>query len=235
MRSVSGCLLAVAALCRTAGAVTLGELLPAVAANARFEAPARADVTIACSPDCTPPKTHAVFVGRGETLYVEVAGGQRALLAPDGITVARDGKPAPAKTGEAFADTDILLEDLVPFTAASLKMPLVSDDGPAGTVVTAAPARASAYVLIVSTIDSAEHVVKRVQLYQDSIGNLTRIVRNGEWADVDGHKRPGEITLENVRKGITTKLTLAWRAMPDAPPALFAPDALAKPSGLAAP
>lgn len=233
MRSVCASLMAVGALLRAAPAATLGELLAAVADNARFETPARADVTIACSPDCAPPTTHAVFVGRGDALYVEVKDGQRALLTSAGITVARDGAGAPAKPGETFAGTDVLLEDLVPFTAASLKMPLISDDGPAGVVVTAAPAHASAYVLIVHTIDAASRAIARTQLYQNSIGNLTRIVRNGAWTEVGGHRRPGEIALENVRKGFTTRLTLDWHETPDAPAALFEPGGLTKPSALA--
>lgn len=235
VRGVFATALAVVAAARTADARNLGELLAAVAANDRFDVPARADVTIACAPDCTPAAPRAVFVGRGDALYVEVKDGQRALLAPDAIRVAEGAGAKPAAPGTPFAGTDVLLEDLAPFTETSLKTPLVSDDGPAGVVVTAAPGHASAYVLLVHTIDPDRRVIPKTQAYQESIGNLTRILRRTDFTDVGGHFRPGELALESLRKGTTTRLTLRWQPMQDAPASLFDPSALAKPSGLAWP
>jgi hypothetical protein len=232
MRAVFTSLLAVAALARAADARSLPELLAAVAANAAFPAPVRADVTISCAPDCTPQHTRAVFLGRGDALYVEVKDGARALLRQDGILLGGTGAPSPAPSGTPFAGTELLLEDLVPFVPSALKLPFISDDGPAGVVVTSAPARPSAYVLLVLSIEPELRTVQRIQQYQESIGNLTRVRRDGAFVDVGGHRRPGEITLEALRKGTTTKLTLAWREMPDAPAALFEPAGLEKPSGL---
>src|SRR5213593_3626042 len=127
----------------------LAELLQAVAANARFASPARADVRLACGEGCKATGTPAIFLGRGDALYVEVKGGQRALIRPAQILVARGRKASEAAPGETLADTDVLLEDLAVFTPAVLKQPQISDDGPAGVVVTAAPAGRSSYALLV--------------------------------------------------------------------------------------
>src|SRR4029077_21062549 len=113
------------------------------------DTPARADVRIQCTGGGAVSRGGAVFLGRAETLYVEVKGGQRALVRPGHILLAKDGKAVEAPVGEAFADTDLLLEDLAVFTPASLRLPQVSDDGPAGVVVTSAPAGPSAYALLV--------------------------------------------------------------------------------------
>ncbi|HZP40028.1 MAG TPA: hypothetical protein VFD84_00810 [Candidatus Binatia bacterium] len=234
-RAVAAAGLAVLLAGRTAEARNLAELLAAVAANERFEPPARADVTIACTPDCPVVHSTATLVGRGDTLYVEVKDGERALLGPGAVRVAAGGAVKDAPPGTAFAGTDVRLEDLVPFTPASLATPLVSDDGPAGVVVTAAPGGPSSYVLLVETIDPDRRIVTKTQEYEGSIGNLTRFLRRSAFTDVGGHLRPGEIALENLRKGTTTRLTLRWRPMPDAPPSLFDPSTLAKPAGLPAP
>ena len=210
----------------------LGELLDAVAKNARFDIPARADVRIQCGEGCPAAGRAAVFVGRGDALYVEVKDGQRALLRPGHILVAKDGKQVDASVGESFAGTDVLLEDLVPFTAASLKTPQVSDDGPAGVVVTSAPGGPSAYALIVNTIDRARHATVRTLYYRDLINNLSKTRRDTAFVTVGGGSRPGEMTVETVRQATTTTLTLTWREAPDVPTRLFEPAGLEQPSGL---
>src|SRR2546428_5173968 len=138
-------LLALLAGANRARAESLAELLQAVAANARFASPARADVRIACGEGCKSTGTPAIFLGRGDALYVEVKGGQRALIRPAQILVARGGKANEAAPGETLADTDVLLEDLAVFTPAALKQPQISDDGPAGLAVTPAPAGRAPY------------------------------------------------------------------------------------------
>jgi hypothetical protein len=139
-RHVALALLALLGGAIRARAESLTDLLQAVAVNARFTSPARADVRIACGEGCKATGTPAIFLGRGEVLYVEVKGGQRALIRPGHILVAQDGKATEAAPGQTFAGTDVLLEDLAVFTPAAFKQPQISDDGPAGVVVTAAPA-----------------------------------------------------------------------------------------------
>src|SRR6185295_1662948 len=101
--------------------------------------PARADVRIECT-GCKASGAQVALLGRGESIYVEVRDGMRALVRPGEVFVLGGGKAAKGDVGQTLADTDLLLEDLSVFTPASLKTPQVSDDGPAGVVVTAAPA-----------------------------------------------------------------------------------------------
>src|SRR2546428_12241920 len=107
-RHVVLALLALLAGANRARAESLAELLQAVAGNARFASPARADVRIECGEGCKAAGTPAIFLGRGDALYVEVKGGQRALIRPGQILVAQ-GEAAP---GQALPDPHRLLEDL---------------------------------------------------------------------------------------------------------------------------
>jgi len=210
----------------------LNELLAGVATNERFDAPVRADVRLTCEPGCETGERRAIFLGKGDTLYVEVQGGPRALVRPAEMLMLEGGKAVPAKPGTAIGDADVLLEDLVPFTADSLKLPQISDEGATEVVVTAAPSHPSSYVLIVHTIDPAQRLIVKTQYYRDWIGNLVKMRRATDMVEVGGHRRPGTITVENFRRGTTTRLALTWRAAPDAPAALFEPAGLSQPSGL---
>jgi hypothetical protein len=219
------------AFARTAAATDLPALLASVATNARFDVPARADVRITCE-GCPTPTSRAIFVGRGDALYVEVKDGARALLRPTGSLVSEGGAPGPIGS-RPLAGSDVLLEDLLPFTADVLKVPQISDDGPLGVVVTGAPSRTpSAYALLVLTIGADPPAVVKTQYYEQSIGNLTKLRRDEAFVEVGGKRRAGEIAVEHLKKGSKTKLTLVWREMPDAPPALFEPEGLTKSSGL---
>ena len=218
----------VLAVARAAAADGLPALLDAVAANAAFGSPARADVRIECTAGCPKASGQAIFIGRGDALYVETKGGQRALVRPGRVVVAG----GTAKPGETLADTDVALEDLAPFTRAGLASPQISDDGPAGVVVTAAPAPGSAYALLVNTIDRERSVIVRTLYYRDLINNLTKTRRDSGFTRVVGGWRPGEITVESVRESTRTHLVLAWHDAPDAAAALFEPAGLERPSGL---
>src|SRR5216117_3709234 len=238
-RGIRECHVALALFLLLAGGVRaraegLPELLQAVATNARFASPARADVRIECGESCNATGTLAIFLGRGEVLYVEVRGGQRVLIRPGEILVAQGGKAsaAAAAPGQTLADTDVLLEDLAVFTPGALKQPQISDDGPAGVVVTAAPAGRSSYALLVNTIDRERHTIIRTLYYRDLINNLSKTRRDTAFARVGASWRPGEITVESVRQATTTHLTLSWREAPDVPDALFEPAGLGQPSGL---
>ncbi|TMA94525.1 MAG: outer membrane lipoprotein-sorting protein [Deltaproteobacteria bacterium] len=57
-----------------------------------------------------------------------------------------------------------------------------------------------------------------------------KIRRDGALIQLDGHWRPGEVTVENLPEGTSTQLRLAWRAAPDVPASLFTPAGLRGPS-----
>jgi hypothetical protein len=227
-------ILLVTMACTAAHGGDVTTLLGAVASKDRFATAARADVHIECSEPCPKAGTAAILAGREDAVYVELRTGLRALIRPDRIMVAENGKVAEAAAGQALADTNLLLEDLAVFIPGSLRVPQVSDSGPAGVVVTAAPATRSAYALLVHTIDPARSVILRTLYYRDSVSNLVKTRRNSAFEDVGGSPRPGEITMETVR-GPTTKLVLTWRAAADLPATLFEAGALERPSPLAAP
>src|SRR5438093_2093985 len=100
-RGIRECHVALALLVLLPGGVqvraeSLPELLQAVATNARFASPARADVRIECGEGCKATGTPAIFLGRGEVLYVEVRGGQRGLIPPGAILVAQGARAGAA-------------------------------------------------------------------------------------------------------------------------------------------
>lgn len=209
---------------------TVAALLAAVAGNAASATPVRADVRVECTPACAPASF--VLVGRGDAIYVEVAGGLRALVRP-GETLVRQGeRGAAAAPDSALGDTPLLLEDLRVFTADALRVPQISDDGPEGVVVTGAPARGSVYALLVYTIDRDRAVVTKTQYYRDSISNLVKIRRDAGFTKVAGRWRPGEIVVERLHDQRRAKLTLAWREAPAAPAELFEPKGLEAPSAI---
>jgi hypothetical protein len=233
MRSAVSTVVLLATLTATAHARDLKALLAKVAAQASFDVPARADVSLTCEPGCKVKALRAVLVGKGDSLYVEVEGGERALITPAGRWVARDGEATPVAPDTPLAGTDVLMEDLTPFRADLIRVPLISDDGPAGVVVTGAPVGPSAYELLVLTIDPERSVLLRTQYYQESVSNLTKIRRDTDFVEVGGHLRPGRITFELLRLATTTRLDLKWKEARDVPASLFEPEGLEKPSGLA--
>jgi hypothetical protein len=216
-----------------ARAESLAELLDAIAVNARFEPAARADVRIDCSAGCAAAGKRAILVGRGDRVYLEVENGPRVLVGLGEMQVAPGGKPA--DRGMAVAGTDLALEDLLVFDPHALAYPMISDDGPAGVVVTSAPAGASSYALLVYTLERTRRAIVKTQYYQGSVGNLTKLRRDTSLVQQDGHWRPTEVTIDNLRAGTSTHLRLAWRAAGDVPARLFEPDGLAQPSGLVFP
>jgi len=218
-----------------AHAQTLAALLDGVADNARFATPARADVRITCGEGCTAAGRPAILLGRGDAIYLEVHDGVRALVRPGHVLVARDGRAVPAAVGESLAGSDVLLGDLAVFTPAALKVPQISDDGPAGVVVTAAPAGPSPYALLVHTIARDHRTIVRTLYYSEHVNELAKTRRDGGFVEIAGRWRPGDVTVGSVRAGTTTHLALSWKEAPDVPAVLFEPAGLERPSGLAWP
>lgn len=202
-------------------AAGLAGLLAAVAANARFPAPTRADVRIARRDGAATTTADVVFLGGGHTTYVETRDGLRALVRPGKIVVRTAAGIVRAPMGTRVAGSDLLLEDLVPVTPDLLQVPQVSDEGPTGTVVTGAPAFPSARVLVVLTIDPETRVVTRVKYFEKSISDLAAFRKDETFADLAGHVRPTRIAIDRTRERTSTRLDLAWRAAPEVPRSVF--------------
>jgi hypothetical protein len=214
----------------TAGAVSIDDVLGRVESRARFARPMRADMHIVCEPPCRTAR--AILLGRGEAVYLEVENGLRALVRPKEALVAEGGRGAPAHREKRLGDTGLLLADLAVFDHSTLRMPQISDEQPNEVVVTAQPAGASAYVLFVHTIDPGLERIVKTLYYQGSINTLGKMRRDSAFIRVGDVPYPGEIRVEELRTATTTKVRLSWREAPDAPPALFEPAGLDKPSGL---
>ncbi len=212
------------------GAESLAQILDTVAAGARYGVPLQADLRIECTPACTTQR--GVLLGRGDVVYVEARDGQRALVRPDGIHIAKDGHAVAASPDAALGDTGVLLRDLAVFTPASLALPQISDDGPTGVVITSAPTGRSPYVLVVHTIDRERHAIVKTQYYADSIGHLAKIRRDGDLTNLGGGWRPATVIVERFDPSRSTRIALTWRTAPDAPSTLFEPAGLETPSGL---
>lgn len=210
-----------------ARAADVRELLRPVASNARAPKALRADGQI--TREGAAP-VDVVLLARGDRIYLQTSTGTRALIrpgravvaGPDGLTRATPETPLPG--------TDLLLFDLAPFTAGDFAMPQVSDDGPAGIVVTGAPARPSAYVLLVETIDPDHHLVVRTKYYRETVTNMVKMRRDFDPVEIGDRWRPTRITVEAFRPPNTTTLTLTWREAPETPPAAFTLQGLRAPS-----
>jgi len=232
-RAVSWALVTSVLVGAPAAAAPVSALLERVAANARFPGPTRAEVRIERRQDGRTASGAAVLVGDGRTLYVETRDGTRALVRPGKIVVRAGRRAMRAQPGARLGATDVFLEDLVPAGPGLLRVPQVSDEGPTGTVVTGAPAFASARVLVVLTIDPEAAVVTRTKYYEKSVSDLAAFRRDEDFADVGGHARPTRITVDRTGDETSTRLELAWRPAPETPHATFTLRGLLGPSPIA--
>ncbi len=206
------------------------DILRLVATDARSTTPLRADGRIVRE---GADPVDVVLLARGDRVYLETRDGTRALIRPGRAVIREDGGLVRATPDAPLPGTDLLLLDLAPFTRGAIAHPQISDDGPAGVVVTGAPALPSAYVLLVQTIDPEHPVIVRTKYYRDDVTNLVKMRRDGELIEVAGRWRPGRIAVEAFRPPNTTTITLAWREAADAPPAAFTLKGLRQPSPVA--
>jgi len=214
--AVAGTLATVRAASSAGG---IRELLAAVAANATAPTTVCADVRIE-----EPDEGSALLCAHDDAVFVQVKDGVRALVRPGTILLA-DGDTAVPAPPATVVTGDLVLEDLTPFTVASLAYPQVSDEGPSGTVVTSAPAGASPYALLVYTIDPERAAIRGAKYYQGSVSDLLKF-RTDELVEVAGKPRPSMITLERVVPPRVTRLRLKWREAPDLPASVFTAEGL---------
>jgi hypothetical protein len=223
-------LLGLSLVAANAEGVALAPLLGAVADNARAEGALRADVTISRGDT----RTGAVLLAWREVLYLETAAGFRALVRGSKAVVVQNGHVVRAPLRTQILGTDLLVEEL-PFEGVALHFPQIQDEAPDGVVVSGAPEDKSLYVLIVRTIDPDQHVVLATKYYKDDIATLFKLRRDRAFTQVDGRWRPGEVEVQDFTEQSTTRLTFEWKAAPELPHALFTPEGLRRPSGLAVP
>lgn len=161
-----------------------------------------------------------LLVRRGAATYVETADGFRAIAKPGKAVVLERGRPRRAAPSLPIAGSDLLLEDLAPFTAGRLAVPQLSDDAPLGIAVTGAPVAPSAYALLVVTVDPRRMIPVRTKYYVGHISNLAKMRRDADLVTVGGRHWPGTVSVEHFRPARTTRLRLAWREAPELRPGL---------------
>jgi len=227
-RVLVGIVLAVWGAARRAPAADLPALLRAVERNATFAVPATADIRIEM-PGAPTAASALRLAGRGHVVRLEAAGGWRALVKASKIVVAAADRPPRATAEAALPGSALLVADFAPFTATMLRVPLISDDGPLGVVVTGEPRPPSPYVLVVYTIDHERSVVTAAKHYRWEISNLVQMTRVRAWDTVGTHLRPKVIDVQETVGGKTTTLSFTWRVQPDLAAALFLPSGLRSP------
>jgi hypothetical protein len=209
-------------------ATDLGALLGGVAANARYAPPIRAAVRFETPRPDGVRTTDLTIYGRGVTVRVDGPDGLRALAKPRKCVVASPGEPPAVVREKVIGGSAFLLEDLVPFTAGSLRVPLINDEGPRGIVVAGEPVGESPYALLAYTIAADRPVITAIKFYRWEVSNLTKMTAVQEWVQVAGHWRPRVMTLQDLGPGgDTTTITFTWQEAPDLPAALFTPSGLA--------
>jgi hypothetical protein len=233
-RALAAIVLTTSAAARPARAVDLATLLRAVERTATFAVPATADLRI--ETPGTPTATNALrLAGRDHVVRLEAAGEWRALVKASKIVVAAMGR-TPRESPEAtLPGSALLVADFAPFTAPMLRVPLISDEGPLGVVVTGEPRPPSPYVLLVYTIDSKRSVVSGAKYYRWEINNLVQMTRVREWEMVGTSPRPKVVDVQEIASGKTSTLSFVWRLRPDLAPALFRPSGLGIPLPAPAP
>lgn len=227
-RALAGIVLAVWGAARPASAADLPALLRAVERAATFEVPATADVRIE-APGTSATANALRLAGRGHVVRLESPDGWRALVKTSKIVAAVAGRPPRAIAEAVVPGSALLVADFAPFTATMLRVPLISDDGPLGVVVTGEPRPPSPYALLVYTIDPERAVVRAAKHYRWEINNLVEMTRVREWDTVGTHLRPKVIDVQEIASGKTTTLSFAWRVRPDLAAALFLPSGLDTP------
>lgn len=202
-----------------ARATDVTALLGRVERAARFPVPARAEVLSDHGPAL-------VLMGWRSVLRIEMADGTRFLLRDGRAISAREGRLRRLPVTTIPPGLPLALEDLALFRTDRLRMPQISDESPAGIVVTAAPAGVSNLALLVFTIDPDGAVVIKTQLYRGTINNMVTLRRETGFTVVDGRARPSTVTIDDIEHGTSTRWTLTWRSAPDLPEHAFTPAGL---------
>ena len=225
--------LAVAVLLAPSAAVRAADvpaLLAAVEANARFARPALATGTLVWRHAGGEERMAVRLAGRRSTLRID-AGDDRALVRR-GKALVRRGDAAPRLGVDAtIGGSNVRFGDLAVLGPRLFRNPQIVDEGLAGTVVAAAPAGASSWVLLVVTIDPKRALATQVKYYEHAINNLVKRDRRSDFVEVDGTPRPARLATWDVQGDGTSEMELAWRPAPELGWTPFTRAGLATPLG----
>ncbi len=184
------------------------------------------------SPEATRRDQVALLVRPPADTFIELR--QEAikavLLGNDAFRVkAGEAKPEKFPLDASLDASDFTREDLEPFRLSHYRDARISDDSGTEVMVTLFP-KDSQYSLVVITFDRQKKVPLKIQYYRDTVSNLVKMQRDGDYALVGKTWRPASMTMENFKLRTHTTLSVRWREETSPRPELFDPNALGKPS-----
>ncbi len=152
------------------------------------------------------------------------------LLGTDAFRI-KGGETKPEKFAlDASLDaSDFTREDLEPFRVSHYRDARISDDSGSEVMVTFFP-KDSQYSLVVITFDRQKKVPLKIQYYRDTVSNLVKMQRDGDYALVGKTWRPASMTMENFKLRTHTTLTVHWREETSPRAELFDPSAMGQAS-----
>lgn len=142
---------------------------------------------------------------------------------------AGETKPEKFPLDGSLDDSDFTREDLEPFRLSHYRDARISDDSSTEVMVTLFP-KDSQYSLVVITFDRQKKVPLKIQYYRDTVSNLVKMQRDGDYALVGNRWRPASMTMENFKLRSHTTLTVHWREDASPRAELFDPNALGQAS-----
>ena len=195
-----------------------------VAAQATVPLRGDGEVEVA-SPEATRRDQVALVVRPPTDTFIELhqEAIKAVLLGPDAFRIkAGETKPEKFALDASLDASDFTREDLEPFRLAHYRDARVSDDSASEVMVTLFP-RDSQYSLVVITFDREKKVPLKIQYYRDTVSNLVKMQRDGDYALVGKTWRPGSMTMEDFKLRTHTTMTVHWREESSLPPDLFDP------------
>jgi hypothetical protein len=203
----------------------LASFLAAASEASKPNAPIRGSGTlVTTSPDGT--STQQIVVAQrpnGDLVLAVQPPGARALLPAQGDAVlspAAGTAAAPFALDASFAGSEFSREDLMPFTLSRFGSPTIVDRNGSETTVSLDPKKPTQYSLVVITFDRDKKAPVKVMVYKDTLSNLLRMRRDGDFVQVGGRWLPQTVTMENFPLRTISTLKLTWSEAPD-DPALF--------------
>jgi len=217
------------ALCAAAQAdiANLDQFLRDCEAATRVTAPLHGDGRLeVATPNGATQRAAVVIVRPPNDIYVELREpGFKALLLSQGqaYRVAAGATKAEAFAADALLpDSDFAREDLQPFQLSHYTGWRISDETATEVTVMLFPA-SSPYSLEVITFDREKCVPVKTLYYRDTLNNLVKMRRDGNFVLLGATWMPATIAMETFALRTRSTLTLQWAQRSSVPAELFDP------------
>ncbi len=181
---------------------------------------------VVATPDATTKQQLVVMQRPNGDLYLELQpSGARALLpfSGDAVLAAAKGSAAkPFALDAPLAGSEFSREDLQPFNLARFGSPTIVDRNASQLTVSLDPKKPTQYSLEAITFDRDKRAPVKVMLYKDTLSNLLKMRRDGEFVQIAGRWLPTTVAMENFPMRSTSTMTLKWSEVAEQP-AVFDP------------